>query len=162
MGSEGERPGRKFGKLSGYFPLKLIKFLQIFIKKEGFWMKVRNLFLMLVACSSNVLANPVSFRTIEQAQKYCPSPNGGITFNEANPAIPNSAGFFSGEHNGVHFFSDTQAQPKRFDKNGVVEDMAFREVNGQYGYVSGDTTTCLYKYENFVDNSAVTYLRSSR
>ncbi|GEM_PF-5127047 len=125
-------------------------------------MKVRNLFLMLVACSSNVFADSVSFKTIEQAQRYCPSPKGGITFNEANPAIPNSAGFFSGEHNGAQFFSASSAQPKHFDKNGLVEDMTFREVNGQYGYVSGDTTTCLYNYENFVDSSAVTYLRGRK
>lgn len=115
--------------------------------------------------SNGAIAADVVFDTLEKAQMYCPA-NNALRFIAVDPYLPNSKGVITGT-NRINFESYVAAnnppkfviQPKKMDSSGLILDSQFRNVDGIYGYISGNIVTCLYTYTSIADVQAVLGMR---
>lgn len=111
------------------------------------------------------------FITIQDAIDNCPALD-GLTFIPKNRSVPNSVGTVHGNHcdkeNKCKTFESIYdhtppVHPKNMDeKSGLIADAVFRSVDGLYGYISGDVTTCYYSYTTFLNAQYGLLLRSQR
>ncbi len=99
--------------------------------------------------------DPTYFSTIAEAQKYCPSLTNSsydLTFKPNSP-VEHSAGIISGESQNDSFFLSTNSStlaPMHWDsQTAIIKDAQFRSVDGNYGHISGNKTTCYYSYQGW-------------
>jgi len=92
------------------------------------------------------------FTTIEQAEQYCPALN-GLTFTSNDPSNPKSVGSIEGNNHVVFVNVSPAPHPLNMDTNGVITDAQFRKVGEIYGYISGNTVTCLYSYTSIFNTT---------
>ena len=90
-----------------------------------------------------------TFTTITQALQYCPT-NSQLLFISNNPRLPDSQGNVTGKNASVSFTMITSAiHPQSLTSENIIANAQFRNVDGYYGYISGNQITCLYTYPGF-------------
>jgi hypothetical protein len=128
-------------------PLKIISLL------------ITTLILSLITSLACAASDGV-FKTIVEAQQYCP-PINGLTFTVNNPKIPYSLGSITGV-NRVTFASLPHKKaiyPKNINSSGLILDAQFRSTDGIYGYITNNVITCLYYYTGFTGGRTYLVMR---
>lgn len=102
----------------------------------------------------------IPFKTVEQAQQYCPATN-ALTFIPNIPTLETSGGAIIGKNRIAFesFPSKSAMRPKNMDPNHVILDAHFRSAEGMYGYISNEAVTCLYSYTSRIDTTYLLALR---
>lgn len=94
------------------------------------------------------------FPTVEEAQKYCPSLTNSsydLIF-KSNSYVDHSAGIISGksQNNSLFLSANNVLEPMSWNsQTGIINDAQFRSIDGNYGFISGDKTTCYYAYQGW-------------
>ena len=118
--------------------------------------------LLLAGLATAAFADFIPFTSPGVAAQHCPAII-GLTFTANNPNIPNSAGAgnITGVKDGKNFTSIEEPAAAPQTAVNPIQGVSFREAENNYGYISGNVTTCLYSYPTIFGGSRALIMRES-
>lgn len=113
-------------------------------------------FITLSLLSLPVIAQEISFKTIEQAQGYCPDIHQMKELPQSDKPLiriiaVDKPGFVSSY--------DYPGVAASHDSNGYIANMQFRNENGSYGNIKGSLISCYYYYPEWDGMRSLTMIK---
>jgi hypothetical protein len=96
--------------------------------------------ILAIVSSSALASEPAFFKTIQEAEKYCPSAT-NLHFYDGEPF---GFGTITGEHNGVNFSSMQTPRPDFL--RDTIGNINFIQINGYFGSKIDHKIVCEYAY----------------
>ena len=107
--------------------------------------------LLLAGLATAAFADFIPFTSPGVAAQHCPAII-GLTFTANNPNIPKD---------GKNFKSIEEPAAAPQTAVNPIQGVSFREAENNYGYISGNVTTCLYSYPTIFGGSRALIMRES-